>query len=95
MSRKTIILYLVFFLLLAVSPTFLNTYWVDVLNSVGLYAILGLSLNITLGQAGLFNLGHAAFYAVGAYTAAILNTRYHYPVMWLVPVCALTAGSLP
>lgn len=92
MSRKTIILYLVFFLLLAVSPTFLNTYWVDVLNSVGLYAILGLSLNITLGQAGLFNLGHAAFYAVGAYTAAILNTRYHYPIMWLLPVCALTAG---
>jgi branched-chain amino acid transport system permease protein len=92
MSRKTSLLYLALFLLLAASPLVLNTYWVDVLNSVGLYAILGLSLNITLGQAGLFNLGHAAFYAVGAYTAAILNTRYHYPIMWLLPVCAITAG---
>ncbi len=78
--------------MLAVSPLFLNTYWVDVLNNVGLYAILGLSLNITLGHAGLFNLGHAAFYAVGAYTAAILNTRYQIPVLWLLPVCALAAA---
>ncbi len=80
--------------MLAASPLFLNTYWVDVLNSVGLYAILGLSLNITLGQAGLFNLGHAAFYAVGAYTAAILNTRYQIPIMWLLPVCAHDAAAI-
>jgi branched-chain amino acid transport system permease protein len=92
MSRKILLCYLALALLLAVSPLFLNTYWVDVLNSVGLYAILGLSLNITLGQAGLFNLGHAAFYAVGAYTAAILNTRYEIPIMWLLPVCAMTAA---
>jgi len=92
MSRQTLLCYLALALLLAASPLFLNTYWVDVLNSVGLYAILGLSLNITLGQAGLFNLGHAAFYAVGAYTAAILNTRYEIPIMWLLPVCAMTAA---
>jgi len=92
MSRQTLLCYLALALLLAASPLFLNTYWVDVLNSVGLYAILGLSLNITLGQAGLFNLGHAAFYAVGAYTAAILNTRYEIPIMWLLPVCAMTTA---
>ncbi len=78
--------------LLAISPLFLNKYWVDVLNNVGLYAILGLSLNIIVGHAGLFNLGHAAFYAVGAYTAAILNTRFNIPVLWLLPLCALSAG---
>ena len=92
MSRKVVLCYLALSVLLAASPLLLNTYWVDVLNSVGLYAILGLSLNITLGQAGLFNLGHAAFYAVGAYTAAILNTRYEIPIMWLLPVCAMTAA---
>lgn len=77
---------------LAVAPQFLNAYWVDVLNNVGLYALLGLSLNLIVGHAGLFNLGHAAFYAVGAYTAAILNTRYGVPILWLLPVSALTAG---
>jgi branched-chain amino acid transport system permease protein len=85
-------IYGVIFAVLAVAPFFLNPYWVDVLNNVGLYAILGLSLNLIVGHAGLFNLGHAAFFAVGAYTAAILNTLYGIPVLWLLPVCALTAG---
>lgn len=76
----------------AAMPFLLNTYWVDVLNSVGIYAILALSLNLIVGHAGLFNLGHAAFYAVGAYTAAIINTKFQVPVLWLLPVCGFTAG---
>ena len=86
------IIYTVVTVILAMSPLFLNKYWVDVLNNVGLYAILGLSLNIIVGHAGLFNLGHAAFYAVGAYTAAILNTRFNIPVLCLLPLCAVSAG---
>ncbi|GKT10409.1 branched-chain amino acid ABC transporter permease [Desulforhabdus sp. TSK] len=82
----------VFLAILGLLPLFLNSYWVDVLNSIGIYAILGLSLNLIVGHSGLFNLGHAAFYAVGAYTAAILNTHFHIPVLWLLPLCALTAG---
>ncbi|NSW86872.1 MAG: branched-chain amino acid ABC transporter permease [Syntrophobacteraceae bacterium] len=77
---------------LAVLPLFLNAYWIDVLNSIGIYAMLGLSLNLIVGHAGLFNLGHAAFYAVGAYTAAIVNTTFGIPVLLLLPVCGLAAG---
>ncbi len=79
-------------LTLAVIPPFLNAYWVDVLNNVGIYAILGLSLNLIVGHAGLFNLGHAAFFAVGAYTAAILNTVFGIPILWLLPLSGLAAG---
>ena len=78
--------------LLAVAPLFLNTYQVDVLNSIGLYALLALSLNLILGEAGLFKMGHAAFYAIGAYTAAILNTRYQVPILWTLPLSGLIAG---
>lgn len=78
--------------LLVVAPLFLNTYQVDVLNSIGLYALLALSLNLILGEAGLFNMGHAAFYAIGAYTSAILNTRYQIPVLWTLPLSGLAAG---
>ncbi len=92
MKYKSMSIYGVIFAVLAVAPAFLNPYWVDVLNNVGLYAILGLSLNLIVGHAGIFNLGHAAFFAVGAYTAAILNTLCGIPVLWLLPVCALTAG---
>lgn len=77
---------------LAAAPLFLDAYWTDVLNNIGIYAVLALSLNLVVGHAGLFNLGHAAFYAVGAYTAAILNTTYHIPILALLPVCGLTAG---
>lgn len=89
---KRYIVYGIFTVVLACSPLFLNRYWVDVLNNVGMYAILGLSLNLIVGHTGLFNLGHAAFYAMGAYTAAILNTSFHIPLLWLIPVSGLTAG---
>ena len=58
----------------------------------GIYVMLGLSLNIIVGYAGLFQLGHAAFYGLGAYTAAILNLQYGIPILWLIPVAGLAAG---
>lgn len=79
--------------LLSVAPLFLDAYQVDVLNSIGLYALLALSLNLILGEAGLFNMGHAAFYAMGAYTAAILNTRYQIPILWTLPLSGAVAGD--
>ena len=70
--------------LILVLPLFLNAYWTDVCVSIGLYAILALSLNVILGQAGIFHMGHAAFYAVGAYVTAILNTMFHWSIFWTV-----------
>lgn len=86
------ITYILVAAILALLPLFLNAYWVDVLNSIGIYAVLALSLNLIVGHAGLFNLGHAAFYAIGAYTAAIMNTSFGIPVLWLMPLCAIAAG---
>lgn len=75
-----------------VLPLFLSPYTTNVLNDVGLYAALALSLNIILGHAGLFNMGHAAFYAMGAYFTAILNTRYGVPILWLMIPSGIFAG---
>ncbi len=90
--RKYIPISVIAVLWFVLPPAFLNAYWIDVFNSIGIYALLALSLNIIVGDAGLFNLGHAAFYAVGAYTAAILNTQFHIPILYLLPVSALSAG---
>lgn len=92
MKRGLALAYLALALLLVAAAMFLNAYWVDVLNSVGLYALLALSLNLILGDAGLFNMGHAAFYAVGAYTAAIINTKYQVPILWALPASGLAAA---
>ena len=43
---------------------------------IGIYALLALGLNIQWGFAGLFNAGIAGFFAVGAYTSAILTTEH-------------------
>lgn len=60
-----------FFLVL---PLFLNNYYIDILSLAGLYAILAAGLNITVGYAGLLDLGYAAFYGVGAYLYGLLST---------------------
>jgi len=85
-------IYLVVAVGLAAAPRFLDAYQIDVINSVGLYVLLALSLNLILGDAGLFNMGHAAFYAMGAYTAAILNTRLGLPILWALPASGLVAA---
>jgi branched-chain amino acid transport system permease protein len=86
------ICFALFILAMAVGPSFLNPYWVDVLNNIGIYAILALSLNFILGHAGMFHMGHAAFFAVGAYITAILNTMYHIPIIWLMPLSGIAAA---
>ena len=48
-------------------------YLVRTAGFIGLYVILALGLNITIGFAGLFDLGFMAFYSIGAYTAAIAS----------------------
>ena len=78
--------------LVAVLPLGINTYWTEVAVNVGLYALLALSLNVILGQAGIFHMGHAAFYAVGAYVTAILNTHYQIPILLLIPVAGAAAA---
>ena len=49
------------------------SYFTRMFGIVGLYVILALGLNITIGFAGLFDLGYMAFYAIGAYSAGLLS----------------------
>jgi branched-chain amino acid transport system permease protein len=80
-------------ILFIILPFIINAYWVDVLFFFGVYALLGLSLNIVLGEVGLFDLGHMGFMAIGAYTTAILNTAFGIPIIILLPISAIAAGA--
>ena len=53
-----------------------NFYHVNVMVSALIFVVLGLGLNITVGLAGLLDLGYIAFFAVGAYTYALLNKNF-------------------
>ena len=52
-----------------------SSYFMDVATQVGMYVVLALGLNITVGYCGLFNLGYIAFYALGAYAYGLLCTN--------------------
>jgi len=73
-------------------PVPMSDYYRSVLWRTGLYVMLGLSLNIILGYAGLFQLGHAAFYAVGAYTCALLNIHFNVPIILTYPASVIVAA---
>ncbi|OZI39165.1 ABC transporter [Bordetella genomosp. 1] len=53
----------------------LNSYYVFVLANIALIAIVGIGLNVLLGLTGQVSFGHVGFYAIGAYTVAILTTK--------------------
>ena len=72
-----------------------GTAWVRIANFAILYILLALGLNIVVGFAGLLDLGYVAFYAVGAYTYALLASPHfdlHLPFWVIVPIGAALAA---
>ncbi|MBI5016996.1 MAG: high-affinity branched-chain amino acid ABC transporter permease LivM [Deltaproteobacteria bacterium] len=60
----------------AAFPFAFSAYQVNIMTTALIYVVLGLGLNIVVGLAGLLDLGYVAFYAVGAYTYALLNRHF-------------------
>src|SRR5919206_3634187 len=76
--------------LACVLPFVVSNYRVFQLTLALVYAIALLGLNMLTGYNGQFSLGHGAFYAIGAYTAAIMMDRWNIHYAWTIPV----AGAL-
>jgi branched-chain amino acid transport system permease protein len=78
--------------LLAVSgglPFVLSNFRLFQFTQVYIYAIAILGLNMLTGYNGQFSLGHGAFYAIGAYAAAIMMDRWSVPYGWTIPVAGV------
>ena len=69
-----------------------GTDFAGVLFTVSIYCLVALGLNIVVGYAGLLDLGYVGFYAIGAYTVAIL-TSFHasWPLLLAIPVAVAAA----
>ena len=70
-----------------------NRYVVDTATTVLIYVMLGWGLNVVVGLAGLLDLGYVAFYAVGAYSYALLSTQFGWGFWEALPVAGATAAS--
>ncbi len=76
-------------------PPFLPSYLRTMLTQILIFGLFAMSLNLLFGYTGLFSLGHAAFFGVGAYAAGILASRLDVTNFWLVlPLGVLAAGLL-
>lgn len=70
-------------------PKLFSMYQVNVMTSALIYVVLGLGLNIVVGLAGLLDLGFVAFYAVGAYSYALMNMYWGISFWVALPLGAL------
>jgi len=74
-------------------PFFLSGYHLQVAVMVGIFALLTLSLNVLSGYAGMISLGHAGFFLIGAYTSAILTTRFAVPFPVSLAAAIVVTGA--
>ncbi|HVP07564.1 MAG TPA: hypothetical protein VMS71_06945 [Candidatus Acidoferrum sp.] len=95
-QRKSLIFLAVLAVVLIVAPIIFNAtgnyYVVHVAGLVGIYCILCVGLNITIGYTGLLDLGFMAFYAIGAYTGALLSIAGL--SFWIVLPISVIVGGL-
>ncbi len=70
-------------------PFLFSSYQTNIMTTALMYVMLGLGLNIVVGLAGLLDLGYVAFYAVGAYSYALLNYHFGLGFWAILPVGAL------
>jgi branched-chain amino acid transport system permease protein len=82
-------------LILVFLPLALGLFFTEILDSTGLFIMMGLGLNIVVGFAGLLDLGYVAFYAIGAYTMGVLTSSglglYHFTFWEALPFALLAA----
>jgi branched-chain amino acid transport system permease protein len=76
-------------LLLGVVPLFAGDYTLYILNTIGIYAIAAIGLNLLIGYTGQISMGHGAFFGVGAYAGAVLALRLGFPFWLAVPAAGL------
>ncbi len=67
------------------APLYLGPFWLSLLMQILIFGLLALSVELLLGHIGLFSVCQAAFFAVSAYTVAILQVKYGQPTIVAVP----------
>lgn len=93
MQRANVVLALVALAALLVLPYAGGPFWMGLATQMLIFGLLALSVDLLLGHAGLFSLTHASFFAVAAYTTAILQVRYAVPTALAAPA-GILMGTL-
>jgi branched-chain amino acid transport system permease protein len=80
---------------LLTAPQFLGTAVIGLLSKILIFSLIGMSLDIVFGYAGMWSFGHAALAGVGSYTAAILIEKAGISSFWIIaPASLIVAGII-
>lgn len=90
-NRVIIIISILLFIIPWLLP---NRYLLNIAVLVGIYTFITIGLNLLMGYAGQVSMGHAAFYGLGAYTVAVLTTRYQVDPFLALCVSLLLVGVI-
>jgi branched-chain amino acid transport system permease protein len=97
MTRNRRIMTIILLAVLLIMPRVLGIFLTNVLDQVGVFVLMALGLNIVVGFAGLLDLGYVAFFAIGAYTVALLTSTGELGMemnFWVVVPIAVMASTL-
>lgn len=83
--NKTTLTAIVFLVVMAFFPLLVDSAWLSIGITFLVFATVAFSQDIILGRAGVFNMGHAIFFGIGAYTTAILNVHYGLEIIETIP----------
>ena len=94
MNRKTLIAAVIGLALLAAAPLFTsNSYYIHMIGTIMIYAILLFGLDIVVGYTGQVSLGHSGLFGIGSYTAGVLFMKLGAPLWLIIPASiVVTAG---
>jgi len=100
--NKTNLIALGFLIVMGILPLVANSAWLAIGTTFLVYAVVAFSQDIILGRAGAFHMGHALFFGLGAYSTAILNVHFGWPILatWIpaviipVIIAILLAGPI-
>jgi branched-chain amino acid transport system permease protein len=86
--------YALLFVVICVLPQILPEYLQSLITSMFIFGLFAMSLNLLLGYTGLFSLGHAAFFGMGAYMAGIMSVRVGIHNFWLLAIIGTIAATV-
>ena len=84
--------FMILMVFLALFPFLFKNYYVYVANYMAINIIVVIGLNILIGYTGQISLGHAGFFAIGAYATIIFMTKAHFPFLIALPLAAIVAA---
>ena len=91
-SRVVLFWFALLLVFLALFPLLFKNYYVYVANYMAINVLVAIGLNLLVGYTGQISLGHAGFFAIGAYGTIVLMLKLHLPFLLALPTAALATS---